>query len=227
MDGAVGLHQIEARYPALLFKQQLVDLTEKVYGMISDKLKKELNPLLELCIQDPRTSFSNQSKASLSPATGSGSINFGPQVAYPNIFYGQCSIVQQVSSFLWSYQILLLEVISLKPIRTWEEIRTDVCPALTLQQLERVVGMYWDDVNGTNITSAEASLADFFISSMKATLREESNSVSSFSILLDDDSSIPFSLEDIARSMPNIEDTSDYDLLPFIRENQSFAFLLQ
>jgi myosin V len=94
VDGAVGLHKIEARYPALLFKQQLVDLIQKVYGMINDKLK-ELNPLLELCIQvpphlrktnhaickacllkeleksDPRTSFSNQSKALPPSATGS------------------------------------------------------------------------------------------------------------------------------------------------------------
>lgn len=49
--GAAGLPQVEAKYPALLFKQQLVDLIEKVYGMISDGVKKELNPLLELCIQ--------------------------------------------------------------------------------------------------------------------------------------------------------------------------------
>ena len=49
--GSVGLPQVEAKYPALLFKQQLVDLIEKVYGMISDSVKKELNPLLELCIQ--------------------------------------------------------------------------------------------------------------------------------------------------------------------------------
>jgi myosin V len=48
-----GLPQVEAKYPALLFKQQLVDLIEKVYGMISDSVKKELNPLLELCIQVP------------------------------------------------------------------------------------------------------------------------------------------------------------------------------
>ncbi len=27
--------------------------------------------------------------------------------------------------------------------------------ALSLQQLERIVGMYWDDMNGTNIISAE------------------------------------------------------------------------
>jgi myosin V len=49
--GSAGLLQVEAKYPALLFKQQLVDLIEKVYGMISDSVKKELNPLLELCIQ--------------------------------------------------------------------------------------------------------------------------------------------------------------------------------
>lgn len=112
-------------------------------------------------------------------------------------------------------------VISLKPIRTWDEIRNDICPDLSLQQLERIVGMYWDDVNGTNVTSAE------FISSMRATMREEPNSVSSFSVLLDDDSSIPFSLEDIAKSMLNIEETSINDLLPFIRENQGFTFILQ
>uniref|UniRef100_A0A8R7TW47 Myosin-J heavy chain n=1 Tax=Triticum urartu TaxID=4572 RepID=A0A8R7TW47_TRIUA len=61
--GATGLPQVEAKYPALLFKQQLVDLIEKVYGMISDSVKKELNPLLELCIQDPRTSHSNLAKS--------------------------------------------------------------------------------------------------------------------------------------------------------------------
>ncbi|PWZ37987.1 Myosin-11 [Zea mays] len=63
--GSAGLLQIEAKYPALLFKQQLVDLIEKVYGMISDSVKKELNPLLELCIQDPRTSHSSIAKGNL------------------------------------------------------------------------------------------------------------------------------------------------------------------
>uniref|UniRef100_A0A452ZP83 Dilute domain-containing protein n=3 Tax=Aegilops tauschii subsp. strangulata TaxID=200361 RepID=A0A452ZP83_AEGTS len=65
LDEPGASHQIDAKYPALLFKQQLVDLIEKVYGLISDKLKKELNPLLELCIQDPRTS---QAKASVTSA---------------------------------------------------------------------------------------------------------------------------------------------------------------
>ncbi|KAL6610563.1 hypothetical protein ACP70R_040532 [Stipagrostis hirtigluma subsp. patula] len=283
VDGTSGLPQIEAKYPALLFKQQLVDLIEKVYGMISDKLKKELNPLLELCIQDARTS---QAKASLSSASGLGQqdqlmhwlsivkilnnylhllrANHVPSIlvhklltqifsmvnvqlfnrlllrreccSFSNGQYIRAGLTQlkhwcddvtrEFADSAWVAlrnirQAVDFLVISLKPIRTWEEIRNDVCPALSLQQLERIIGMYWDDLNGTNVISAE------FIASMKATLHEESNSVSSFSVLLDDDSSIPFSLEDIAKSMPNIDDTSEYDLLPFIRENQSFAFILQ
>ncbi|XP_039837348.1 myosin-9-like isoform X9 [Panicum virgatum] len=286
IDGAIGFHQIEAKYPALLFKQQLVDQIEKVYGMISDRMKKELNPLLELCIQDPRTSYSTQAKASLSPASGFGQqeqlmhwlsivkifnnylhvlrANHVPTIlvqklltqifsmvnvqlfnrlllrreccSYSNGQYIKDGLTQlkhwcndvsrEFADSAWAAlrhirQAVDFVVISLKPIRTWDEIRNDICPDLSLQQLERIVGMYWDDVNGTNVTSAE------FISSMRATMREESNSVSSFSVLLDDDSSIPFSLEDIAKSMPNIEDTSVNDLLPFIRENQSFTFILQ
>lgn len=45
------MHQVEAKYPALLFKQQLTAYVEKIYGMIRDNLKKEISPLLGLCIQ--------------------------------------------------------------------------------------------------------------------------------------------------------------------------------
>lgn len=47
------LRQVEAKYPALLFKQQLTAYVEKIYGMIRDNLKKEISPLLGLCIQVP------------------------------------------------------------------------------------------------------------------------------------------------------------------------------
>jgi len=46
-----GASHIEARYPALLFKQQLTACVEKIYGLIRDNLKKELSPLLGSCIQ--------------------------------------------------------------------------------------------------------------------------------------------------------------------------------
>lgn len=43
--------RIEAKYPALLFKQHLTACMEKIYGMIRDSLKKEISPFLNLCIQ--------------------------------------------------------------------------------------------------------------------------------------------------------------------------------
>lgn len=50
--------QVEAKYPALLFKQQLTAFLEKIYGMIRDNLKKEISPLLGLCIQVVVKSYS-------------------------------------------------------------------------------------------------------------------------------------------------------------------------
>jgi hypothetical protein len=49
--GLAQVYQVEAKYPAIAFKQQLTALLEKVYGMIRHNLKKELSPLLGLCIQ--------------------------------------------------------------------------------------------------------------------------------------------------------------------------------
>lgn len=46
-----GVAHVEARYPAILFKQQLTACVEKIFGLIRDNLKKELSPLLGLCIQ--------------------------------------------------------------------------------------------------------------------------------------------------------------------------------
>ncbi|KAL0920411.1 hypothetical protein M5K25_009547 [Dendrobium thyrsiflorum] len=51
VNGLNDLRQVEAKYPALLFKQQLTAFLEKIYGMIRDNLKKEISPLLGLCIQ--------------------------------------------------------------------------------------------------------------------------------------------------------------------------------
>jgi myosin-5 len=51
INGLAEVYQVEAKYPAIAFKQQLTALLEKVYGMIRHNLKKELSPLLGLCIQ--------------------------------------------------------------------------------------------------------------------------------------------------------------------------------
>ncbi|KAJ0896876.1 hypothetical protein HanRHA438_Chr08g0339451 [Helianthus annuus] len=62
------------------------------------------------------------------------------------------------------------------------------------------------------------------ISGMKVLMTEEKN-VMSNSFLLDDDSSIPFSVDDISKSMDQIE-ISDIEPPPLIRENSGFSFLL-
>lgn len=51
------IRPVEAKYPALLFKQQLAAYVEKIFGMIRDNLKKELSALISLCIQVSLTSL--------------------------------------------------------------------------------------------------------------------------------------------------------------------------
>ncbi|XP_037496894.1 myosin-12 isoform X2 [Jatropha curcas] len=46
--------KVEAKYPALLFKQHLTAYVEKIYGLIRDSVKKEISPFLNFCIQAPR-----------------------------------------------------------------------------------------------------------------------------------------------------------------------------
>ncbi|KAB1219396.1 Myosin-14 [Morella rubra] len=52
--GAIDIvRHVDAKYPALLFKQQLIAYVEKIYGIIRDNVKKDLSPLLSSCIQVP------------------------------------------------------------------------------------------------------------------------------------------------------------------------------
>ncbi|CAL0314822.1 unnamed protein product [Lupinus luteus] len=53
------VHQVDAKYPALLFKQQLAAYVEKIYGIIEENLKKDLSPLLSSCTQAHKTSNDN------------------------------------------------------------------------------------------------------------------------------------------------------------------------
>ncbi|CAB4292502.1 unnamed protein product [Prunus armeniaca] len=57
------VRQVEAKYPALLFKQQLTAYVEKIYGIVRDNLKKELSLVLSSCIQAPKTSKGSVSKS--------------------------------------------------------------------------------------------------------------------------------------------------------------------
>ncbi|CAI5979042.1 unnamed protein product [Closterium sp. NIES-64] len=50
-DGSSSLKLVEAKYPALLFRQQLTAYVEKVFGLIRDNLKRDISPILGQCIQ--------------------------------------------------------------------------------------------------------------------------------------------------------------------------------
>lgn len=275
------LRQVEAKYPALLFKQQLTAFLEKIYGMIRDNLKKEISPLLGLCIQAPRTSRASLVKGrsqanavaqqaliahwqsivkSLNSYLKTMKANNVPPFLVRKVFTQIFSFinVQLFNSLLlrreccsfsngeyvkaglaeleqWCYeateefagsawdelkhirQAVGFLVIHQKPKKTLNEITKELCPVLSVQQLYRISTMYWDDKYGTHSVSSDV------ISSMRVMMTEDSNAVSSF--LLDDDSSIPFSVDDISKSMQQV-DIADIDPPPLIRENSGFGFLL-
>ncbi|XP_010274858.1 PREDICTED: myosin-9-like [Nelumbo nucifera] len=283
--GVDTLRQVEAKYPALLFKQQLTAYVEKIYGMIRDNLKKEISPLLGLCIQAPRTSRASLVKGSsrsLANAAAQQALiahwqgivkslgnflntlkaNHVPPFLVRKVFTQIFSFinVQLFNSLLlrreccsfsngeyvkaglaelehWCYkatdeyagsawdelkhirQAIGFLVIHQKPKKTLDEISHDLCPVLSIQQLYRISTMYWDDKYGTHSVSSDV------ISNMRVLMTEDSNNAVSNSFLLDDDSSIPFSVDDISKSMEQI-DISDIEPPPLIRENSGFVFLL-
>ncbi|XP_043718546.1 myosin-17-like [Telopea speciosissima] len=284
LGGLDDLRQVEAKYPALLFKQQLTAFLEKIYGMMRDNLKKEISPLLGLCIQAPRTSRASLVKGrsqanavaqqaliahwqsivkSLNSYLNIMKANFVPPFLVRKVFTQIFSFinVQLFNSLLlrreccsfsngefvkaglaeleqwcddateeyagsaWDElkhirQAVGFLVIHQKPKKTLKEITNDLCPVLSIQQLYRISTMYWDDKYGTHSVSSDV------ISSMRVLMTEDSNNAVSSSFLLDDDSSIPFTVDDISKSMQQIE-IADIDPPPIIRENSGFMFLLQ
>lgn len=49
-----GFKPVEAKYPALLFKQQLDAFVQKIFPMMRDNIKKVITPLLANCIMTPK-----------------------------------------------------------------------------------------------------------------------------------------------------------------------------
>ncbi|KAG7592025.1 Myosin head motor domain [Arabidopsis thaliana x Arabidopsis arenosa] len=285
--GLDELRQVEAKYPALLFKQQLTAFLEKIYGMIRDKMKKEISPLLASCIQVPRTPRSGLVKGRsqntqnnvvapkpiiahwqsivtcLNGHLKTMRANYVPSLLISKVFGQIFSFinVQLFNSLLlrreccsfsngeyvktglaelekWCHdateefvgsawdelkhirQAVGFLVIHQKPKKSLKEITTELCPVLSIQQLYRISTMYWDDKYGTHSVSSQV------IATMRAEVSDVSNNAISNSFLLDDDSSIPFSLDDISKSMHNVE-VAEVDPPPLIRQNSNFMFLLE
>ncbi|KAK4772709.1 hypothetical protein SAY86_014484 [Trapa natans] len=278
------LRQVEAKYPALLFKQQLTAFLEKIYGMIRDNLKKNISPLISLCIQAPRTSRASMRKgraqanavaqkalndhwkgivSCLNDCLKTMRANYVPPFVVRKVFTQMFSFinVQLFNSLLlrreccsfsngeyvkaglgeleqWCHdateeyvgsaleelkhirQAVGFLVIHQKPKKSLQEITNDLCPVLSIQQLYRISTMYWDDKYGTHSVSIDV------ISTMRVMMTENSNNAASTCFLLDDDSSIPFSPEDISKSVDQVE-VPEIVPPPLIRQNSGFTFLQQ
>ncbi|KAG6505918.1 hypothetical protein ZIOFF_031231 [Zingiber officinale] len=273
VGGSNDLHQVEAKYPALLFKQQLTAFLEKIYGMIRDNLKKEISSVLGSCIQAPRTSRASLVKGIRSPGNAAAQqalmghwqsivtsltnymkplkANYVPPFLVRKLFtqifafiniqlFNSLLLRRECCSFSngeyiksgltelerWCSDATeeVIPVLHQKPKKALKEITQDLCPVLSIQQLYRISTMYWDDKYGTRSVSSESQLCILqIISSMRLMMTQDS---SSNSFLLDDDSSIPFSVDDVSKSMTEI-DIADIDPPPFIRQNSGFAFLAQ
>ncbi|XP_039032653.1 myosin-17-like [Hibiscus syriacus] len=111
------------------------------------------------------------------------------------------------------------QVIHQKPKTTLDEITKELCPVLSIQQLYRISTMYWDDKYGTNSVSSDV------IAKMRVMMTEDSNNAVSSSFLLDDDSSIPFTVDYISKSLQQV-DIADVEPPSLIRGNSGFGFLL-
>lgn len=107
-----------------------------------------------------------------------------------------------------------------KPQKSLAEITNELCPMLSIPQIYRIGTMFCDDKYGTQGLSPEV------IGKMRALLAEDSINIPNNSFLLDVDSSIPFSMEEISRSFLDIS-LSDVDPPPLLRQRSDFHFLLQ
>jgi myosin-5 len=279
--------KVEAKYSALRFKQQLTAYVEKIYGMIRDNLKKEINPFLIMCIQAPRAVRVRSSRGSLksvhsnSLSRQTSSVHwqsiikclnhtletmnnnhvppmiirktFNQAFAFMNVqlfnslllrreccsfsngeflkaglqeLEQWCSVTtEEYAGTSWDEfqhirQAVGFLVLHQKTHKTLEEITDELCPVLSITQIYRIGTMFWDDKYGAQGLSQEV------IGKMRTMATDDSITTPNSSFLLDDDSSIPISLDDIARLMLDI-DLSDVEPTPLLRQNSQFHFLLQ
>ncbi|KAK3146091.1 hypothetical protein QOZ80_3BG0261500 [Eleusine coracana subsp. coracana] len=130
---------------------------------------------------------------------------------YTGTSWDELQNIRQAVGFLVLHQ---------KSHKTLEEITSELCPVLSITQIYRIATMFWDDKYGAQGLSQEV------IGKMRIMTTDDSITTPNSSFLLDDDSSVPISLDDIARLMLEV-DPSTVEPPPLLRQNSQFHFLLQ
>ncbi|XP_042446653.1 myosin-12-like [Zingiber officinale] len=280
--------RIEAKHPALRFKQQLTAYVEKIYGIIRDSLKTEIAPFLAMCIQAPR-SFRARSIRGSAQSTNSNLIvkqtssahwqdiikildhtlsildeNYVPKIIirksfsqvfafinvqlfnslllrreccsssnaefvkvglreleqwcsrateeYAGTSWEELQHIRQAVGFLVSHQ---------KSQKSLQELTEELCIDLTVPQIYRIGTMFWDDKYGTHGLSQEV------ITKMKIMMTDGTLNITNNTFLLDDNSSIPFSVEEISRSMADICLPDVESPQPLLQQNSALRLLLE
>lgn len=130
---------------------------------------------------------------------------------YAGSSWNELQHIRQAIGFLVSHQ---------KPQKSLDEISNELCPVLSIPQIYRIGTMFWDDKYGTQGLSPDV------IGKMRALMTEDSAHMPNNSFLLDVNSSIPFSMDEISRSFLDV-DLTDVEPPPLLRQNSQFHFLLQ
>lgn len=86
------LLQVEAKYPALLFKQQLDAFVQKIFPMLRDNVKKEITPQLAACIHAPRTATTRNRRTRDLTTALSGE---GPSTPSLSYLFLSCMLIKQ------------------------------------------------------------------------------------------------------------------------------------
>ncbi|KAL8139816.1 hypothetical protein V2J09_005837 [Rumex salicifolius] len=257
LSGIDELRQVEAKYPALLFKQQLTAFLEKIYGLIRDNLKKEISPVLAQCIQAPRTSRGSLVKGrsqanavaqqaliahwqnivkTLNNHLNTMRANHVPSFVVHKVFTQTFSFinVQLFNSLLLRRECCSFsngEYVKsgLSELELWCRDATDEYAGSAWEELKHIrqaVGFLVIHQKPKKPLREITNDLCPVIQSMRVMMTEESGNQVSTSFLLDDDSSIPFTVDDIAKSGEAVE-MVDVDPPPLLRQNSSFAFLQQ
>ncbi|KAG0546530.1 hypothetical protein BDA96_01G002300 [Sorghum bicolor] len=248
------VRQVEAKYPALLFKQQLTAFVEGLYGMIRDNVKKEISSVISLVIQAPRNA-----KAGLITDQGSywqtivnhlnDLLEILQENCVPTIFARK--IFTQIFSFINAQLLNSLLVRreccsfsngeyvkqGLDELETWctvakpevifkkfrisyDEIISDLCPVLSVQQIYKICTQYWDDKYNTESVSEEV------LDEMKKVVNEGTGQGTSSdnTFLLNEEISMPLSLEEIANSM-DAKEFQNVSPPQELLDNAAFQFL--
>ncbi|XP_063937262.1 myosin-8 isoform X3 [Daucus carota subsp. sativus] len=229
-----GTQEVEPKYPAIRFKQQLTAYVEKIYTIVRNNLKKELSPSLDYFTQvhpvlvqkifTQTFSYINvkifnsfllhQECCSLVNGefleAGLGVIELWCDQAalYAGSSWDELTHIRQAVGFLAMQD---------KSKVTYTDLTNNLCPGLSVQQLHRICTL----VNSNGKKANSCVSADIF-SQMKKIMTAD---VDVNSLLLDDNSSIPVTVDELNDPTTKVEGISDVEPPSELVELEAFKFL--